>query len=64
MAALRRFTLEQVEEAMRNETGFCLACGEETADMAEPDARALKCESCGALQVYGAEELVVMGRVK
>lgn len=39
--------------------GFCIACGLE-AEGVEPDARKYKCESCGALAVYGAEELVIM----
>jgi hypothetical protein len=40
--------------------GFCLACGAEQ-DGCEPDARRCECESCGARQVYGAEELLLMG---
>jgi len=40
--------------------GFCLACGEEHYDI-EPDAREYLCESCGADEVYGAEELLLMG---
>jgi len=39
--------------------GICLACGEE-ADGVEPDARAYKCEYCGARKVYGAEEICLM----
>ena len=38
--------------------GFCLRCGAE-ADGCEPDARRYRCESCDALQVYGAEELLI-----
>lgn len=37
--------------------GFCLSCGQEAADV-EPDARNYRCESCGAEQVFGAEELM------
>ena len=37
--------------------GFCIACGNE-ADGCEPDAREYKCESCGEMKVYGAEELL------
>jgi len=44
----------------QNNTGFCLACGEEMANI-EPDARRAECESCGALKVYGAEDLLVRG---
>lgn len=38
--------------------GFCLACGAE-ADGCEPDARNYTCESCGAHEVYGAEECLM-----
>jgi hypothetical protein len=41
-------------------TGFCTACGAE-ADSCEPDARNYKCESCGKREVFGAEELLIMG---
>ena len=40
--------------------GFCLECGEEAYGV-EPDARQYKCESCGAMAVYGAEECLMMG---
>lgn len=40
--------------------GFCLACGEEQ-DGCEPDARQYECETCGEHQVYGAEEVLLMG---
>jgi hypothetical protein len=40
--------------------GFCKECGHEH-DGVEPDARNYKCESCGALAVYGAEEMLISG---
>jgi hypothetical protein len=40
--------------------GFCKECGREQ-DGCEPDARNYKCESCGALAVYGAEEMLISG---
>ena len=40
--------------------GFCIACGNEQHGC-EPDARKYKCEVCGELKVYGAEELLIMG---
>ena len=40
--------------------GFCIACGAD-ADGCEPDARNYRCECCGASQVFGAEELLLMG---
>jgi hypothetical protein len=40
--------------------GFCLACGAD-ADGVEPDARRYECEMCGAREIYGAEEILMMG---
>ena len=40
--------------------GFCLACANEQ-DGVEPDARRCTCEACGAPNVYGAEEITLMG---
>lgn len=44
-------------------TGRCRACGEE-AHGVEPDARKYRCEACGEHEVYGLEELVIMGEVE
>lgn len=57
-----RFNLEDIEAAMRDMTGFCIECGA-ARDCCEPDARRYECEICGARAVYGAEELILMGRV-
>lgn len=38
--------------------GFCIACGHEQ-DGCEGDARKYKCESCGEMEVYGDEELLI-----
>lgn len=38
--------------------GICIVCGEEAYGV-EPDARNYKCESCGAREVYGAEEILI-----
>ena len=38
--------------------GFCRECGH-THYGVEPDARNYTCESCGALAVYGAEEMLI-----
>ena len=40
--------------------GFCTKCGA-YHDGCEPDARNYKCEECGAMEVFGAEELIIMG---
>ena len=55
-------TIEQFEEAQENQSGFCIACGEE-ADGVEPDAHEYTCDHCNTNNVYGAEELLLMGRV-
>ena len=39
--------------------GFCLTCGEPAYDC-EPDARNYKCEACGAMDVFGAEEILML----
>ena len=55
-------SMAEVESAMEDNGGFCLACGAE-AHGVEPDARRYTCEACGAPKVYGAEELVLKGLV-
>ena len=40
-------------------TGVCLACGEER-DGCEPDARNYECYACGEMKVMGAEDLYIM----
>ena len=40
--------------------GFCLHCGAQ-AYGCEPDARNYTCDECGADQVFGAEEVLMMG---
>ena len=57
-----RFKLSQIEEAMESYVGFCTECGAER-ETCEPDAREYKCDECGAMSVYGAEELLIMGLV-
>jgi len=59
-AAQFRPALTEAEYREADMSGFCLACGE-AADGVEPDARRYPCEACGALKVYGLEELLVMG---
>ena len=54
--------MEEIEPMIADMGGFCRACGAEAYSV-EPDARKYTCESCGAKQVYGAEELVLMGLV-
>ena len=58
----RTFTLQQVEEASGMQAGYCLACGA-MQECCEPDARKYRCDNCQKNEVYGAEELLLMGRV-
>jgi hypothetical protein len=57
-----KVSLEQVMQAIEDGeyAGFCLACGAEHYGV-EPDARKYECEECGEPQVYGAEEILMMG---
>ena len=41
-----------------DDPGFCVMCGNEQGGC-EPDARRIRCESCGAKQVFGASELLM-----
>jgi len=59
----RIFKLEQIQQADDDMAGFCRACGNEQYGC-EPDARKYVCESCGAREVYGAQELLLMGLVE
>lgn len=45
--------------ARDDNTGFCRECTHEQGDC-EPDAEYCTCESCGAKQVFGAEQLLYM----
>lgn len=53
-------SIEDVMEAVQSGefVGICKECGHEH-DGCEPDARNYKCENCGAMAVYGAEELLI-----
>ena len=60
-APYRTFTLEEIQEADLMQCGLCLACGT-SRDCCEPDARKYRCEECGRNEVYGASEIMLMGR--
>ena len=53
-------SFQWIQENAEGSTGFCLACGNEQEGV-EPDACKYECEACGAMKVYGAEELGLMG---
>ena len=54
---------EEYHELDDGSQGLCVACGE-VRDGCEPDARGYECESCETRAVYGAAELLMMGRIR
>jgi hypothetical protein len=52
--------MERITRAIESadNLGFCKACGAKAYGV-EPDARGYVCESCGAHEVYGAEECLM-----
>lgn len=59
---MARPTLAEVIKAIQSDNyiGFCRACAEEHSNC-EPDTQREKCRSCGNFEVYGAEQLLIMG---
>lgn len=55
-------TQEEFEEGCEAYEGRCLSCGDNQFEC-EGDAREYPCESCGENQVYGLEELLMMGKI-
>ena len=55
-------TIDEFQELNEENGGACIAC-KAWAYGVEPDARKYECEECGEHQVYGAEELLMMGLV-
>jgi hypothetical protein len=43
--------------------GFCLNCGEQQGGV-EPDAEHYRCEACGHMDVFGAEQILLLGQVE
>jgi hypothetical protein len=43
--------------------GLCRNCGS-VAENVEPDACNYKCEACGKSEVFGLEELLLMGEIE
>lgn len=44
--------------------GLCDNCGEEQGSCVEPDAERYLCEACGRREVYGVEQLLLLGQVE
>jgi predicted RNA-binding Zn-ribbon protein involved in translation (DUF1610 family) len=61
MAYLKGKTVFATEEEISaGNMGMCVNCGNEVYSV-EPDARGYTCESCGKKEVFGLEELLLMG---
>ena len=58
---MSKLSMDDVIAAVESgeDMGFCIACGAEAYGV-EPDARRYECDECGAMKVYGAEELLMM----
>lgn len=56
-------SLEEFEDSRNSYMGYCLNCGNSCFDV-EPDASRYPCEICESHQVYGIEELLIMGRLE
>jgi len=56
---------EQVEAQLQCDDceGFCLSCGAEAFGI-EPDAAKYTCGSCGAREVYGTHNVLIMRAFK
>lgn len=53
---------EEYHEMCDEYGGICLSCHHHQYGV-EPDAREYVCEECGDKQVYGVEELLIMGQL-
>ncbi len=53
-------TENEYRESSNEYMGLCRACGAERYEC-EPDARNYMCEECGENEVFGIEELLLMG---
>jgi len=56
-------TEDEYRDNVETYSGICLACKDTTFGGVEGDARKYKCESCDENQVYGTEELLIMGKI-
>ena len=59
------FAMSETEfnESRAEYQGICLYCGA-MAGECETDARKYQCEECALEQVYGTEELLLMGKIR
>ena len=53
----------EFDESRDEYQGICLSCGAMVGEC-EPDAREYTCEECALDEVYGTEELLLMGKIR
>ena len=63
MVTVFPMTKQTYKELCDSYGGACLACGRLVHEDIEPDAHRYKCPHCGEPQVYGAEELMIEGKI-
>jgi hypothetical protein len=54
-------SIEEIEDAIEDNMGWCCKCKEFTTMSVEPDARGYECDVCGCNTVVGAVEAVLIG---
>ena len=61
---VRSITMSEAEYfELQDNGGICLGC-DAIQSQVEPDARRVTCQSCGKPFVYGAAQLLLMGRLE
>jgi ribosomal protein L37AE/L43A len=53
--------IEEIEDAINNNIGYCTNCKEFTRDCTEGDAENYNCPECKRNTVLGAETAIIMG---
>jgi len=59
-----KLTEDEYMEHVDSNDGCCLNCEEWTTGGVEPDAEHYPCAYCGEEEVYGAEQLMIMGEIQ
>ena len=55
-----KMTVAEYKEESEQSIGICLSCGYFQGEV-EPDAECYTCEDCGADEVYGLEQALLIG---
>jgi Zn finger protein HypA/HybF involved in hydrogenase expression len=55
--------IEDIQDMIEDNVGYCSACEDFTTDSVEPDAQEYTCDVCGQDTVYGAEQALLIGLI-